>query len=75
MIFKLLRETKYPAIKLELMAIVYGVQAFHYYLDARKFIILSDSTQLNYSEIHISIFYILISEKSVKKTCQRNRAK
>lgn len=41
-------EQNYPAIKLELMAITKGIQAFKYYLYNRHFIILSDSQPLKY---------------------------
>ena len=41
-------ETNYAALKLELMAIIYGVKAFHYYLYGRKFTVLSDSRPLKY---------------------------
>lgn len=41
-------ERKYPAIKLELMAIFKGVVAFKYYLIGRRFYILSDSEPLKY---------------------------
>lgn len=41
-------EKNYPAIKLELMAIVKGVQAFKYYLFNRNFIVLSDSQPLKH---------------------------
>jgi transposase InsO family protein len=41
-------EQKYPAIKLELMAIVKGIQAFKFYLYSRKFVVLSDSQPLKF---------------------------
>lgn len=45
-------ESRYPAIQLELMAIVKGVCAFEYYLRGRHFFILSDSKPLkHYSKI------------------------
>lgn len=45
-------EKNYPALKLELMAIVKSVLAFKYYLYNRNFIILSDSKPLkNYKKV------------------------
>lgn len=41
-------EKNYPAIKLELMAIVKGIHAFKYYLYNREFVILSDSAPLQH---------------------------
>lgn len=41
-------ESRYPAIQLELMAIVKGVCAFEYYLRGRHFFILSDSKPLKH---------------------------
>lgn len=41
-------ETRYPAIKLELMAITKGVEAFRYFLYGRHFTVLSDSKPLSH---------------------------
>ena len=41
-------EKNYPAIKLELMAIVKSIHAFKYYLYNREFVILSDSEPLKH---------------------------
>jgi transposase InsO family protein len=41
-------EKRYPALKLELLAIVRGVQAFKFHLYNRRFVILSDSQPLKF---------------------------